>query len=86
MTDAVIVAAHRTAIGTAIKGTLADTSAFDLADAVVGASLKSTGLPPDVVDDVVLGEALTRTSSTCRAAAAASATPSRPPAPGCWSR
>ena len=39
MTDAVIVSACRTAIGTAFKGTLHDTTAFDLADAVVREAL-----------------------------------------------
>ena len=58
MPDAVIVSACRTAIGTAGKGTLADTSAFELADAVVGAAVKTTGLPAESFDDVVLGEAL----------------------------
>ena len=38
MSDALIVSACRTAIGTAFKGTLAQTSAFDLAHAVVDAS------------------------------------------------
>ena len=36
MTDAVILSACRTPIGTARKGTLRDTSAFDLATLVVG--------------------------------------------------
>jgi acetyl-CoA C-acetyltransferase len=58
MTDAVIVSACRTAIGTAFKGTLTETTAFDLADAVVAESLARTGLAPAEVDDVILGETM----------------------------
>ena len=58
MTDAVIVSACRTAIGTAFKGTLTETTAFDLADAVVAESLARTGLGPADVDDVILGETM----------------------------
>jgi acetyl-CoA C-acetyltransferase len=58
VTDAVIVSACRTAIGTAFKGTLADTSAFDLARTVVDASVERSGLEPDTFDDVFLGEAM----------------------------
>ena len=58
MTDAVIVSACRTAIGTAFKGTLTETTAFDLADAVVAESLARTGLGPAEIDDVILGETM----------------------------
>jgi acetyl-CoA C-acetyltransferase len=58
MTDAVIVAATRTAIGTAYKGTLVDVSAFDLATAAVREALARSGVPAGDVDDVVLGEVL----------------------------
>ena len=58
MTDAVIVSACRTAIGTAFKGTLTETTAFDLADAVVAESLARTGLGAGDVDDVILGETM----------------------------
>ncbi|MDQ1698064.1 MAG: acetyl-CoA C-acetyltransferase [Frankiaceae bacterium] len=58
MSDAVIVSACRTAIGTAFKGTLTETTAFDLADAVVAESLARTGLGPADVDDVILGETM----------------------------
>ncbi|MBO0855834.1 MAG: thiolase family protein [Nocardia sp.] len=54
MPDAVIVSAQRTAIGTARKGTLRDTNAFDLAHHVVAATAK--GLDVSRVDDVILGE------------------------------
>jgi acetyl-CoA C-acetyltransferase len=56
MPEAVIVSALRTPIGTAVKGTLRDTSAFDLADVIVRAS--ADGLDAAGVDDVILGESL----------------------------
>jgi acetyl-CoA C-acetyltransferase len=56
--DAVIVSACRTAIGTAFKGSLTETTAFDLADAVVAESVARTGLTGADVDDVILGETL----------------------------
>lgn len=58
MTDAVLLAACRTAIGTARRGTLRDTSAFDLATVVVREAVRRAGLPPGLIDDVVLGETL----------------------------
>lgn len=54
MPEAVIVSATRTPIGTARKGTLRDTDAFELARHIVGAAAE--GLDPDRIDDVVLGE------------------------------
>lgn len=54
MPEAAIVAALRTPIGTARKGTLRDTDAFELARHVVGAAAE--GLDPGRIDDVVLGE------------------------------
>ncbi|MGD0700306.1 MAG: thiolase family protein [Trebonia sp.] len=56
MTEAVLVSALRTPIGTAGRGTLRDTTAFDLADHVVRAAAE--GLDPDQVDDVILAEGL----------------------------
>ena len=58
MPDAVIVAACRTAIGTARKGTLVDTSAFDLADVIVGEVVRRSGIEPAEFDDIVLAESL----------------------------
>src|SRR4051812_2698644 len=58
MTEAVIVSACRTAIGTARKGTLVDVSAFDLAKYAVNEALARSGVAPDDVDDIVLGEVL----------------------------
>ncbi|BCK55022.1 thiolase family protein [Nocardia wallacei] len=54
MPEAVIVSALRTPIGTARKGTLRDTNAFDLAHHVVSAAAE--GLDATRIDDVVVGE------------------------------
>lgn len=54
--DAVIVAGARTAIGTAFKGTLRDTSAMELAEVVVDAVQKRSGLGTSQVDDIILAE------------------------------
>jgi acetyl-CoA C-acetyltransferase len=67
--DAVIVSACRTAVGTAFKGTLTETTAFDLADAVVSESLVRTGLRGDDVDDVILGETMYGGGAVARHAA-----------------
>lgn len=56
--DAVIVAAARTPIGTANKGTLAATSAFDLAEFAVAGTIERAGLPADLYDDLILGEVM----------------------------
>ncbi|MCX4405214.1 thiolase family protein [Streptomyces sp. NPDC059837] len=56
MPEAVIVSALRTPIGTAVKGTLRDTTAFDLAHHIVSAAAE--GLDPALIDDVILGEGL----------------------------
>jgi acetyl-CoA acyltransferase len=58
MPDAVIVAAARTPIGTARKGTLLDVSAFDLAKYAAGEALKRSGVDPSDVDDLQMGESL----------------------------
>ncbi|GAA3221830.1 thiolase family protein [Actinocorallia longicatena] len=58
MSDAVLVSACRTAIGTSFKGSLTETTAFDLARAIIVESLNRTGLGPGGVDDVVLGESM----------------------------
>ena len=56
MSEAVIVAATRTAIGKAIKGTLAATRPDDMAAAVIRGLLERAGnLDPALVDDVILG-------------------------------
>jgi acetyl-CoA acetyltransferase family protein len=56
MPEAVILSALRTPVGTAYKGTLRDTTAFDLADHVIRAA--ADGLDPERVDDVILAEGL----------------------------
>ncbi|MGI8756158.1 MAG: thiolase family protein [Acidimicrobiales bacterium] len=58
MTKPVILAACRTAIGSAFRGSLTETSAFDLADVVIAEALQRSGLEADDVDDVVLAEGL----------------------------
>ncbi|WP_327312159.1 thiolase family protein [Streptomyces sp. NBC_01235] len=69
MVDAVVLAACRTAIGTARRGTLRDTSAFDLATVVVREAAQRCGLPPETIDDVVLGESLAGGGDIARYAA-----------------
>jgi acetyl-CoA acyltransferase len=54
--EAVIVSALRTPIGTATKGTLRDTTAYQLAHHVVAEA--AAGLDSASVDDVILGEGL----------------------------
>jgi acetyl-CoA acyltransferase len=56
MPEGVIVSALRTPVGTAFRGTLRDTTAFDLADHVVRAA--ADGLDPQRIDDVILAEGL----------------------------
>jgi acetyl-CoA C-acetyltransferase len=58
MTDAVILSACRTAIGTAFRGSLTETSAFDLAEVVVAEALRRSSLEAKDIDDIVLGEGL----------------------------
>jgi len=56
MKEAVIVAATRTAVGKAIKGTLAQTRPDDMAAAVVRGLLdRAEGLDPALIDDLILG-------------------------------
>jgi acetyl-CoA acyltransferase len=69
MPDAVIVAAARTPIGTARKGTLLDVSTFDLAKYAVAEALKRSGIPANEVDDLALGESLQGGGDVARYAA-----------------
>lgn len=55
---AAIVAAARTAIGTARKGTLANMPAIELAKPVVAAAIERSGLEATAFDDLVLAESL----------------------------
>jgi acetyl-CoA acetyltransferase family protein len=56
--EAVIVAGARTAVGTAYRGSLAETGALELATTAVGEAVRRSGIEPGLVDDVVLGESL----------------------------
>ena len=60
MPEAVIVSALRTPIGTAMKGTLRDTDAYQLADHIVGATVTELDSHVDraEIDDLILGEGL----------------------------
>mmetsp|Transcript_2270 Transcript_2270/g.2667 ORF Transcript_2270/g.2667 Transcript_2270/m.2667 type:complete len:432 (+) Transcript_2270:24-1319(+) len=53
--DVVIVSALRTAIGKARKGSFKDTLPDTLLTAVLKATVDQTGLKPEVVDDIVVG-------------------------------
>ena len=58
MSDVVIVAAQRTAIGT-FNGALAGVPAHELGATVIRALLERTGLKPEHIDEVILGQVLT---------------------------
>ncbi len=55
MRDTVIVAATRTAVGKAPRGSLATVRPDDMAGAVVAGIMKNTGLDAALVDDLILG-------------------------------
>ncbi len=57
MTEVVIVAATRTAIGS-FGGTLAPVSAVDLGARVIGSLVEKTGIETDKVDEVIMGHVL----------------------------
>jgi acetyl-CoA acetyltransferase family protein len=69
MNEAVVVSACRTAIGTARRGALVDVDPFDLATQVVTAALVRSGVAPEAVDDVILGETLAGGGDIARYAA-----------------
>jgi acetyl-CoA C-acetyltransferase len=56
MSDPVIVSTARTAIGTARKGTLANTTGEDLAAFILQETVRRSGLDPALVDDVIFAE------------------------------
>jgi acetyl-CoA acetyltransferase family protein len=58
ITDAVIVAAARTPIGRARKGSLIGVDAFRLAEVAVGAAIERSGIPNADIDDIVVAESL----------------------------
>ena len=55
MREAVVVAAARTAVGKAPKGTLKDTRPDEMAAAAIAEAVKRAGVEPGEVDDVILG-------------------------------
>ena len=69
MPDAVIVSACRTAIGTARKGSLVDADPFDMARHTVSAAVARSGVAPELIDEVILGEALAGGGDIARHAA-----------------
>jgi acetyl-CoA C-acetyltransferase len=58
MGDCVVLSAVRTPIADAYKGSLAHTSVYDIAKPAVVEALKRSGVEPEAVDDLVLGEVL----------------------------
>jgi acetyl-CoA C-acetyltransferase len=58
MQDVVIVAATRTAIG-AFQGSLASVPAHELGSLVIRSLLERSGVKPDQIDEVILGQVLT---------------------------
>jgi acetyl-CoA acetyltransferase len=87
MPSAVIVSAVRTAVGTARKGSLANTPPEALAAIVLRAAIERSGFSPDEIDDVILAESMAGGGAVARHAAveigtvpAASARSASPPA------
>ncbi|OBK79710.1 thiolase family protein [Mycobacterium sp. 1274761.0] len=76
MPEAVIVSALRTPIGTAMKGTLRDTDAYQLAEHVVGSAVAD--LDDNTIDDVILGEGLYGGGVVARHAAITAGLPAVP--------
>jgi len=73
MNEAVIVAAVRTAVGKAPRGKLRTTRPDDMAAAVISDLLKRLpGLPPETIDDVILGCATPEAESGANVARIAS--------------
>ncbi len=70
MTEIVIVAAKRTAIGS-FNGSLAKVPASDLGAAVIQALLTETGVQPQRISEVILGQVLTAGTGQCPARQAA---------------
>jgi acetyl-CoA C-acetyltransferase len=72
MGEAVIVTTARTAIGSAFKGSLIDVDTYELATKAVGEVVNRSGLDPELIDDVVLGESRYGGGDVARYAAVAS--------------
>lgn len=58
MTDAVIVSTARTPIGRAMRGSLVDVDALDLAKVAIGGVLDRTPIERELIDDVVMAESM----------------------------
>lgn len=58
MSSPVIISAVRTAVATARKGTLANTSGEKLATTILKAAIERSGVAPDLIDDVVFAESM----------------------------
>jgi acetyl-CoA acetyltransferase family protein len=71
MSEPVIVAAARTAIGTARKGTLANTTGEELAAAILAETVRRSGLDPRRFGDVIFAESLYGGGDLARHAAVA---------------
>ena len=71
MTEAMIVSAVRTPVGTARKGTLTETPAEDLAIHVLTEAVRRSGLSPERFDDVILAESMYGGGDLARYAAVA---------------
>jgi acetyl-CoA acetyltransferase family protein len=71
MTEAVIVSAVRTPIGTSRKGTLSETSGETLAAFILAEAIKAAGIDANDVDDVIFGEAMYGGGDLARNAAVA---------------
>jgi acetyl-CoA C-acetyltransferase len=69
MTSVVIASAARTAIGTAMKGSLVNTPAEVLAAAAIRAAVERSVFGPDEIDDVVMAESLYGGGAVARYAA-----------------
>ncbi|PXX01618.1 thiolase family protein [Mycolicibacterium moriokaense] len=67
----VVIAATRTAIGTAFKGSLVNVSGEELATAIVTEALRRAQLEPALIDDIVLAESLYGGGALARYAATA---------------
>ena len=78
MTRAVLVAARRSIVAPR-GGALAALALHDLAAPVIRACLQDAGLPPDAVDEVVLGNAIGGGGNPARVAALAAGLPERVP-------
>ena len=81
MNDVVIVAAKRTAVGK-FNGSLANIAASELGAKVIAALLQETGIKPEYINEVILGQVLTAASgqNPARQASMAAGLPKEVPA------